>query len=154
MRIKFEAIEHEQKEKALAIQQKETEKIKLESELQREVMEKERQQKTAIIEMEIQKSIVQAEAERQRIINQMEAEKLKYKADTERYRLEQLAIGNEALFSTPGYIQLESVKSIHNNAKLIFGDVPKNSIINLGGYTIPIPNSFHQASLVNSTSSF
>ena len=152
MRKKFEAIEHEQKQKALAIQKKETEKIKLESELQREVMEKERQQKTAEIEMKIQRAKVEAEAERQNIINQMESEKLRKKAETERYRLEQIAAGNEALFSTPGYIQLESFKAIHHNSKLIFGDMPKNAIVNLGGYTYPIPHNFQN--IVNSSSTF
>lgn len=153
MREKFEAIEHEQKEKALAIQQKETEKIKLESQLQKEVMEKERQQKTTEIEMRIQRLKVEAEAERQEIINHMEFEKQKKKADTERYRMEQMALGKDALYSVPGYIQLESFKSIHQNAKLIFGDMPQNSIINLGGFTYPIHNSFVQDS-VNTTSSF
>jgi len=132
MRAKFEEIEHEEKQKALAIQQKETEKVRLEAQLQREIMEKERQQKTNEIEMNIQKMKTQADAERQKIIDEMEFEKKRRQADAERYRLEQIAEGNELLFSNPNYIKLEGFKASHNNAKLIIGDVPQNALINLG----------------------
>ena len=130
--MQFEAIEHEMKDKELTKQKKETEKIRLESQLQREIMDKERLQKTSEIDMNIQKMKIESEAVRQKIIDEMHYEKNKKIADAEKYRLEKISEGNELLFSNPNYIVLEGYKAAHNNAKLIFGDIPQNALFNLG----------------------
>ena len=135
MQHKFEAIENEQKEKELAEQKKNTNKVILETQLQKEIMEKERYQKTNEIEMKIQISKAKSQAEKQNIMDHMDYETIKKKADGEKYRLEQIAESNELLFANPNYIKLEAFKSAHANAKLIFGDVPQNAIINMGGFT-------------------
>ena len=135
MRRKFESIENEQKAKELAIQKKETEKVRWEIQLQKEVMEKEREQKTNKIDLEIQKTTTQSQADRQKILDEMEFDTNRKQADAEKYRLEKIAEGNELLFSNPNYVRLEGFKAAHNNAKLIFGDVPHNALVNLGGYT-------------------
>ena len=135
MQKKFESIENEQKAKELAIQQKETEKVRLEILTQKEVMEKERHQQTSRIEMKIQKEKAEAEAEKQKIIDLKDSESIKIKADSEKYRLERIAEGNDRLFSNPNYIILEGYKSAHNNAKIILGDVPQNAFLNMGGFT-------------------
>lgn len=135
MQKKFESIENEQKEKELAQQKKNTEKVILETQLQKEVMEKERQQKTNEIEMMIQISKAKSEAEKQKILDNMEFESKKKKADANKYKVEKQAEGNEMLFSNPNYIRLEAFKATHSNSKLIFGDVPQNALINLGGFT-------------------
>lgn len=135
MQKKFESIENEQKEKELARQKKETEKVMLETILQKEIMEKERQQKTSEIEMKIQISKAKSLSEKQKIIDNIEFETKKKKADAEKYKVQKIAEGNELLFSNPNYIKLEAFKSAHHNAKLIFGDVPQNALINLGGFT-------------------
>lgn len=135
MQIKFESIENEQKEKELAEQKKKTERVILESILQKELMEKERQQKTSEIEMKIQISKAKSLAEKQKILDNMELETKKKKADANKYNIEQIALGNEMLFANPNYIKLEGFKAAHSNAKLIFGNVPQNAIINMGGFT-------------------
>lgn len=135
MQHKFEAIENEQKEKELAEQKKNTNKVILETQLQKEIMEKERYQKTNEIEMKIQISKAKSQAEKQNIMDHMDYETIKKKADGEKYRLEQIAESNELLFANPNYIKLEAFKSAHANAKLIFGNVPQNTIINMGGFT-------------------
>jgi len=132
MRAKFEEIELEEKQKALVLQQKETEKIRLDAQLQRVMMEKDREQKTNEVEMNIQHMKVKADSERQSVINEMEFDMKTRQADAEMYRLEKLAEGNELLFSNPNYVRLEGYKAAHNNAKLIIGDVPQNALINLG----------------------
>ena len=65
----------------------------------------------------------------------MEYESKKKKADAEKYKVEKLAEGNNLLFSNPNYIRLEAFKATHSNSKLIFGDVPQNALINLGGFS-------------------
>ena len=135
MKMQFESIEKEHKAKELTTQQKETEKVKLEMQLQREVMDKERQKQTSSIEMEIQIYKAKSESQKQLIVDEMNLQSKKNEADSEKYRLEKIAEGNERLFSNPNYIILEGFKSAHNNAKLIIGDLPQNSLMNLGGFT-------------------
>jgi len=132
MQLKFESIENEQKAKELALQQKETEKVRLEIITQREIMERERAQKTAEIEEQTKKAIAKSQFEIQEIKDNMEFEKVKKEAEGEKYRLEKIAEGNEMLLSNPNYIRLESYKSVAPNAKLIFGNVPQNAFMNFG----------------------
>ena len=132
MRRKFEAIEHEQKEKELAEQQKETQRVKLEGQLQKEVMEKEREQKKSEIEQQTREKVAESEARRQAIIDAKVLATRRSEAEAERHRLEQLAKGNEALH-TEAHIKLEGYRSAHHNAKLIFGNVPENALIGLAG---------------------
>jgi len=140
MQLKFESIENEQKTKELTIQQKETDKVRLEIQTQKEIMEQERAQKTAAIESETKKAIAQADLEKQEIIDNMEFQKSKKKADSEKYRLEKIAEGNEMLLANPNYIRLEGYKSVAPNAKLIFGDVPQNAFVNFGN--VPEENKY------------
>jgi len=70
MRKKFESIENEQKAKELAIHQKDTERARLETQLQKELMEKDRQKKTNEIEMEIQLAKAKAVADNKKIQDQ------------------------------------------------------------------------------------
>jgi hypothetical protein len=119
----------------LAEQKKKTEMVILETQLQKEIMEKERQQKTNDIEMEIQLSKAKSNVEKQHILDNMDYESKKKKADAEKYKVEQIAEGNDMLFSNPNYIRLEAFKATHSNSKLIFGNVPQNALINLGGFT-------------------
>ena len=151
MQKKFESIENEQKEKELAIQQKETEKVRLEIQTQKEVMEKQRYQQTSRIEMEIQKERAESESEKQKVIDLKESESVKINADSEKYRLERIAEGNDRLFSNPNYIILEGYKSAHNNAKLIIGDVPQNAFLNMGGFTDYRDGYSYQKQFHNST---
>ena len=141
MQEKFEAIENEQKEKELAEQKKKTNKVILETQLQKELMEKDREQKTNEIEMKIQLSKTTSQSEKQKIIDSMEYETRKKNADSEKYKIEKIAEGNELLFANPNYIKLEAFKSAHANSKLIFGDVPQNAIINMGGFTDYMSNA-------------
>lgn len=135
MQMKFQSIEDEQKTKELEVQRKETERVKLEIITQKEVMEKERQMKTTKIEMDIQISTAKSKADKQKIIDNMILQTKKTEADSEKYKLERIAEGNNLLFQNPNYIKLKAYESAHNNAKLIFGDVPQNAFMNLGGFT-------------------
>lgn len=74
----------------------------------------------------------------------MEFETKKIKADADKYKVQKIAEGNELLFSNPNYIKLEAFKSAHHNAKLIFGNVPQNALINLGGFTEYESNTDYQ----------
>ena len=152
MQVKFESIENEQKEKELAEQKKKTEKVILETQLQKEVMEKERQQKTTEIEMKIQISKAKSQAEKQKILDNIDFESKKKQADAEKYNVEQIAEGNELLFANPNYIRLEAFKAAHANSKLIFGDVPQNAIINMGGFTDYFSNENYNNHYMNSFS--
>ena len=105
-------------------------------------MQKHRELETTKIQMEIQKKEIESKAERQKIVDMMEFEKKKKVSDAEQYRLEAIAKGNDALFSNPNYIRLKAYESAYSNAKLIFGDVPKNSFFNMGGSTFIPPNGF------------
>ena len=82
--------------------------------------------------MNIQKMKTESEKKKKKIIDEMHYEKNKKLSDAEKYRLEKIAEGNELLFSNPNYIVLEGYKAAHNNAKLIFGDIPQNALFNLG----------------------
>ena len=132
MQKKFEAIELEEKDKALEIKKKETEKVRQDALMEKETMEKRRMQATKVIEAETQKLQASAESERQAIVDNMTEATVRKNADSEKYRLEKLAEGNEKLLSNPNYIKLEGYKSAHSNAKLIIGDVPQNTLMNLG----------------------
>ena len=154
MQVKFEYIENEQKEKELAEQKKNTDKVLLESQLQKEVMEKERQQKTNEIEMKIQISKAKSNAEKQHILDNMEYDSKKKKVDAEKYKVEKLAEGNNLLFSNPNYIRLEAFKATHSNSKLIFGDVPQNALINLGGFTDYTSNSNYKDYMYDFSSNY
>jgi len=154
MQAKFESIENEQKEKELTEQKKNTEKVILETQLQKEVMEKEREQKTNEIEMKIQISKAKSNAEKQHILDNMEYESKKKKADAEKYKVEKLAEGNNLLFSNPNYIRLEAFKATHSNSKLIFGDVPQNALINLGGFTDYTSNSNYKDYMYDFSSNY
>ena len=134
MRRKFELIELSQKEKEFAEKEKDKAKVLKEREKQNAVMDKEKEQATNTLQIEIQKSIILGEKERQEIRDEMEYQKVKKFADAERYRLEQIAQGNERLFSNPNYLKMKGFESAHNNAKIIIGDVPQSSFFNFGNF--------------------
>jgi erlin len=130
MRKKFESIENEQKAKELAIHQKETERVRLEIQLQKELMEKDRQKKTNEIEMEIQLAKAKSLSENKHIQDQMDLHTKQMEAEAELFRLEKMATGYSRLFENPDYIRLEALKTAYNNAKIVIGDIPKTSIFN------------------------
>ena len=130
MRKKFESIENEQKAKELAVSQKDTERARLETQLQKELMEKDRQKKTNEIEMDIQLSKAKVVADNKKIQDQMHLNTKQMEAEAERFRLEKLAEGYSYLFENPDYIRLEALKTAYNNAKIVIGDIPKTSIFN------------------------
>ena len=132
MRKKFEAIENEQKEKELALQKKETEKVRLETQLQKEIMEKERQKKTTEIDMQIQIDKANSMAKKQKIQDKMNLETAKSKAESERYMLEERAKGMEMLLYNKDYIKYEAIKSAYHNSKIVIGEIPTNSLFNFG----------------------
>jgi hypothetical protein len=71
MRTRFEAIEHEEKEKDLAEQKKLTEKVKLEAQLQRAKMLSQQEQEESRIQMETKVLAAKKQAEIQEIQNAM-----------------------------------------------------------------------------------
>ena len=145
MRAAFEAIELEQKQKDLESQKQQTEKIKLETQLQKEVMEKEREQRMAEITLQTKTMEAQSEATRQAIVDNKEADTIRKAADAERYRLEELAKGNLALYDNENYVRVRGFEAAHNNAKLILGDAPQNALsllnLNSGDSSVSTPPS-------------
>ena len=119
--------------KELAIQKKETERVQLESLLQKEVMEKERKKRSNEIEMEIQIANAKADAEKQAIKDATLLKTRQMEADANKYMMEMKSEGYATLFENPQYIQLEALKSAYNNAKIVIGEIPKNSIFGLDG---------------------
>ena len=67
-------------------------------------------------------------AERQAILDKQKADSIRVEADAERYRLEQIAHGNEQLYSNPNYINALVLNATQSNAKLILGNLPQNSL--------------------------
>ena len=127
MQQAFGAIEREQKLKDLAVQHKETAKVKLETQLQAEVMDMEREQRKREITLETQRMEAEAAAARRSIADDMEADTKRTEADAELYRLTLLAEGNKALY-TEKYVKLEGFRAAHNNTKIIMGDIPQNAL--------------------------
>lgn len=127
MREAFEAIELEQKQKDLEEQKKQTERVRLEAQTEKEVMGRQREQRKAEITQQTKTMEATQEAERQAIIDKREADTKRSGAESERFRLEQMALGNQALF-TEAYVRLEGIRAAHHNAKLILGDAPQNAL--------------------------
>merc|ERR1712166_222744 len=130
-RNRFDAIGREEKDKELAARQQETDKVKLQTILQKEVMEKERKHKTSTIELKIMKEKAIGEAERQSIVDNMIFNKNKKVADADKYSLERKAEGNEKLY-TEEYLKNEYHKSMLTASKIIIGDVPQKALLNFG----------------------
>ena len=130
MRQKFEAVEIEKKAKELALQQKETEQIRLEIQLQKEIMDKERKKQTTALDMEIQIATAKANAEKQSIHDKMNLDTKRSDADAELVKRQKQAEGHKALFENPDFIRLETMRSAFNNAKIVIGEIPKNSLFN------------------------
>ena len=91
--------------KELAIQKKETERVQLESLLQKEVMEKERKKRSNEIEMEIQIANAKADAEKQAIKDATLLKTRQMEADANKYMMEMKSEGYATLFENPQYIQ-------------------------------------------------
>lgn len=121
MAEKFEAVEKERKNRELAEQQKKTEKVKLEMELQRELALKEREKQTSALESEIQLARARADSEKQRIID-----------ETKLFSKTKEAEGVSKLYSVPGYLKTQLAKSAYHSAKLIIGEIPEGSIFYMG----------------------
>lgn len=132
LRRKFEAIEREQKDRELAVQKKETDRVNQEAITEKEISKKKREQETSKIELIIQKEKAIAEAEHQKIIDEMLFHKKQKEADATKYAKEKEAEGNEMLFKNPNYVKLEGYRAAHNNAKLVFCDIPQNALLNFG----------------------
>ena len=82
MRTRFEAIEHEEKEKDLAEQKKLTEKVKLEAQLQRAKMLSTQAQEESRIQMETKVLAAEKEAEIQEIQNAMQLKRAQAAAES------------------------------------------------------------------------
>jgi len=134
MQAKFEAIELEEKDKALAIKRKDTERVRQEALTQTEEMIQKRDQASKKIADQTAKQQATAQAERQAIVDQMKYDARVKEAKGERKRLEELAAGQKALFDNPDYIKLKGFEAAHSNSKLIFGNVPENALVNMGGF--------------------
>uniref|UniRef100_A0A6C0J6R3 Band 7 domain-containing protein n=1 Tax=viral metagenome TaxID=1070528 RepID=A0A6C0J6R3_9ZZZZ len=136
---KFESIENEKKAMELAEKEKETQRVKLESKLQKELMEMDRLRKTTEIEMEIQISKARAFAEKQLINDRMNLETRRNDAEGEKISLIKKSEGYNTLLSNPEYIKLETMRTAYHNSKIVIGEIPKNSIFNFDfpktGYT-------------------
>lgn len=120
MQEKFAEIEIEGKEKELEAKKKETEQVRQEAQLAKEKME---------LERKIQQS--HGRAAQQEIANQAETNKTKAAADAELYLKTKQAEGNNVLH-TEAFVKMAGYKASHANAKLIFGQVPQNALINMG----------------------
>lgn len=134
MKEKFESIENEKKAMELAEKQKETQRVKLEAQLQKEMMEKERQKKTNEIQLQIMIETAQKQAEKQVIDDEKNLKSKKIEADAVMYAMKKKAEGYAILFKNPEYLKLEALKSAYNNAKMIVGEIPKNSIFGFGSF--------------------
>jgi erlin len=135
MKEKFESIENEKKATELAEKQKETQKVRLESELQKEMMEKDRQRQTNEIQLQIMIETARKQAERQAIDDEKNLKSKQIDADAVMYSMKKKAEGYSILFDNPDYIRMEALKSAYNNAKIIIGEIPKNSLFGFGGMT-------------------
>merc|ERR1711918_320317 len=82
MRTRFEAIEHEEKEKDLAEQKKLTEKVKLEAQLQRAKMLSTQAQEESRIQMETKVLAAKKQAEIQEIQNAMQLKRAQTTAES------------------------------------------------------------------------
>jgi len=129
---KFEAIEREQKDRELTVQKKETERVNQEAIREVEIAKKKREQEISKIELDIQKGKAIAKAEHQKIIDEMLFYKAKRVTDAAKYAKLMEAEGNEMLFKNPSYVKLKGYEAAHNNAKLVFGDIPQNALLNFG----------------------
>tara|TARA_B100000787_G_C16183095_1_gene293033 strand:- start:686 stop:1666 length:981 start_codon:yes stop_codon:yes gene_type:complete len=142
MMVKFEAIENEKKAAELAEKEKETQKVRLESQLQKEIMEKEREKKTTELDMEIQVTKARAMAEKQLINDRMNLETKRNEAEAVKIGLIKKSEGYNELLNNPDYIRLETMRTVFHNSKIIVGEIPSNSIFNFDfekkGNTIPI----------------
>jgi hypothetical protein len=146
MQQQFEAIEREEKKKQLALKKMETEKVQQDVELQAAKAAKFREQEEAKISAETARLVAKEEAHRQAIIDKKNYDTKESNAKAQRIQLDEQAKGYNSLL-TPAYLQLKGYESAHSNAKLIFGDVPQNALMNLG--EIPVPDHVHK--YLNST---
>jgi regulator of protease activity HflC (stomatin/prohibitin superfamily) len=130
MRDKFELIESEQKDKDLAQQQLETERVREQLATQKAVMTQERShlvaQKTAETRILEQKSA----AEIQTIKDSSLASQIKSKASAEADARKLMAEADK-LWLTPARIEYEKSLAIAQNSKLIFNS-PEKAFIGLG----------------------
>merc|ERR1712106_1041922 len=106
-------------EQLVATQQQKTERIKKETELIKAVADAERQK--AVLEITIQERIIEKEGAKQvsLINNEIKKEAENNEADIFKYKLEQEAEANNALY-TQEYIKLNLAKSLSNNTKFYF----------------------------------
>ena len=132
----------------LAEREKETQKVRLEAQLQKEMMEKERLRKTTEIELQIEISKAHSNAEKQKIKDRMYFETKKNEAESEKNTILKKAEAYEKLLANPDYIRLEAMKTSFHNSKIIIGEIPKNSIFN---FNMPQTGSTNPISFINNT---
>merc|ERR1711892_978383 len=106
-------------EQLVATQQQKTERIKKETQLIKAVADAERQK--AVLEITIQERIIEKEGAKNvsLINNEIKKEAENNEADIFKYKLEQEAEANNALY-TQEYIKLNLAKSLSNNTKFYF----------------------------------
>jgi regulator of protease activity HflC (stomatin/prohibitin superfamily) len=106
-------------EQLVATQQQKTEQIKKETEQLKAVADANRQK--AVLEIKIQENIIEVEGKKNvsLINNEILQAAENNKADIEKYKLEQQAKANEALYSDK-FIKLNLAQSLSNNTKFYF----------------------------------
>jgi len=115
----YKAVKVQWTAQLVSTQQKKTEEIKKETEMLRAIADAER--KKSVLEITIQQQILEKEGAQNvsRIANEILREKEENIANIEKYKIEQRAKANQALY-TPEYIKLKMAETMSNNTKFYF----------------------------------
>jgi len=115
----YKAVKVQWTAQLVSTQQKKTEEIKKETEMLRAIADAER--KKSVLAITIQQQILEKEGAQNvsRIANEILREKEENIANIEKYKIEQRAKANQALY-TPEYIKLKMAETMSNNTKFYF----------------------------------
>jgi len=115
----YKAVKVQWTAQLVSTQQKKTEEIKKETEMLRAIADAERQK--SVLAITIQQQILEKEGAQNvsRIANEILKEKEENMANIEKYKIEQRAKANQALY-TPEYIKLKMAETMSNNTKFYF----------------------------------
>ena len=116
----YQAVKVQWTEQLVAKQRQKTEEIKKETEQLNAVADAERQKQ--VLEINLQKQILQKEGEQKLsdLENKILEDRKKKAADVEKYEKEKQAEANQLLYANEGYVQLEMAKSLSKNTKFFF----------------------------------
>jgi len=115
----YKAVKVQWTAQLVSTQQKKTEEIKKETEMLRAIADAERQK--SVLAITIQQQILEKEGAQNvsRIANEILKEREENMANIEKYKIEQRAKANQALY-TPEYIKLKMAETMSNNTKFYF----------------------------------